>query len=92
MRQAQACLRVKAVSAADDNLIPNKAAPSTTSNSAKYIQKKCCLETTNLFYRFAFTATRLLSGEEGIQTAGGVGPKSKQVLLAALHLRVLYST
>lgn len=36
MRQAQACLRVKAVSAADDNLIP---APSTTSNSAKYIQK-----------------------------------------------------
>lgn len=39
MRQAQACLRVKAVSAADDNLIPNKAAPSTTPNSAKYIQK-----------------------------------------------------
>lgn len=39
MRQAQACLRVKAVSAADDNLIPNKGAPSTTSNSAKYIQK-----------------------------------------------------
>lgn len=39
MRQAQACLRVKAVSAADDNLIPNKGAASTTSNSVKYIQK-----------------------------------------------------